>query len=469
MKILLIAPSSGCWKGLGRHRLFNGKTFRFSMLSLLSVAALTPDNYDVKLVDEQIETIPEDEDFDLIGITVMTATAPRAYELCSLFKKKSIPVVLGGFHPTFNPEEALSYADSIVSGPVNGAWLRLLEDFKNGTLQKIYYGCFDGTFPKKTPKHLLYKKGYLSIHTTYATLGCRNQCDFCSIQSFYKGKRYLRNIDDVVEELKSFDEKFVMFIDDNLTQDRNYILTLLKAITPLKKKWVTQASVEISDDDELLSVMRDSGCIGVFVGLESFSESALCSQNKIIKSPLYYKDAVKKIHSYGIFVEAGLIFGFDTDTVQVFEKTLQTIEDAGIDAIQASILTPLPGTKLFEAMKDKIVDTNWEHYDYKYAVFNPAQMSREELMAGLEWINKKFYSLPRILKRVFRWLFIPAGFKYFYYPLGLNIAYWGRQFRFQVKGFNPAKHYEINKLSPYSTLASETTAVSGLLKCKTVH
>lgn len=438
MKILLISPSSGHWRGLGRKKFFNGKTFRFSMLSLLTVAALTPAKHQVTLIDEQIDLIPEDSDFDLVGITMMTATAPRAYELCHYFRNRSIPVVVGGFHATFNIEEAAAHADSIVVGPATGAWQKLLEDYENGTPGKIYHGNPEAEPPTNLPKHLLKKSGYLSVHTTYATLGCKNRCSFCSITSFYQGKRYCRRIKDVVNELKSFKENFFMFIDDNLTQDRKYILDLLRAITPLKKKWVTQASIEISDDPALLDAMKRSGCIGVFIGLESFSESALCSQNKNIKSPKYYKRAVSILHQYGIFVEAGMIFGFDSDTVEIFASTLNILEEIGIDALQASILTPLPGTRLFGEMKDQITDFNWEHYDYKYAVFNPAQMTKDNLMAGLEWINKKFYSSSRILRRTFRWITTPSCSRNFYYPLFLNVAYWGRQFQFKVKGYNPA-------------------------------
>jgi len=438
MKICLISPASGRWKGLGKKKFFNGKTFRFSQLSLLSVAALTPEKHELKLIDEQIEDVPWDEDFDLVGITVMTATAPRSYELCTMFRKRNIPVVLGGFHPTFNIEEAGRYADSIVVGPANRAWQELLTDAENGQLKKLYHGVVDEKAPLKLPKHLLKKSGYLSPHTTYATLGCLNKCSFCSITSFYGGKRYQRPVEHVVAELGSFKAKFFMFIDDNLTQDREYIVSLLKAIRPLKKKWVTQASIEITDDDELLALLQQSGCAGVFVGLESFSEDALCSQNKTIKQPKYYEQAVRKFHQYGMFVEAGLIFGFDSDAKDVFETTLHILDRIGIDVIQASILTPLPGTTLFNEMKDRIVDFNWAHYDYKFAVFNPALMSRDDLKGGLEWINKRFYSPRRIVKRIFRWLSFPSGYKNMYFPLFLNIAYWGRQFQFRVKGYNPA-------------------------------
>lgn len=441
MKILLISPSSGNWKGLGQKKLFNGKTFRFSMLSLLTVAALTPDEDSVTLIDEQIDTLPKTNDFDLVGITMMTAAAPRTYELCKYYHHLGIPVVLGGFHASFNVEEALHHADAVVVGPATNAWPELLADFKQNNLKQVYYGDASVPASARLPKHLLKKSAYLSINTTFATLGCRNECSFCSITAFYQGKRYVRPVEEVVSDLQSFPEKFVMFIDDNLTQDREYILDLLKAITPLKKKWVTQASVEISDDTELLEHMKQSGCVGVFIGLESFSESALCSQNKKIKSPQFYKDAIARIHQYGLIVEAGLIFGFDSDDRNVFETTFNILQEIGIDVIQVSILTPLPGTKLFEEMRERIVDFNWEHYDYKYAVFEPANMTRKELKAGMEWLYRKFYSPWNILKRLPRWLSQPKGLQNFYYPLFVNFAYWGRQYHFNIRGYNPAaKH-----------------------------
>jgi len=439
MKILLIAPASGRWRGLGRKRLFNGKTFRFSMLSLLSVAALTPDTHVVRLVDEQVEDVPWDEPFDLVGLTVMTATAPRAYEICRRFRARSIPVVVGGFHPTFNADEALAHADAVVVGPAGRAWPALLRDAEAGALARVYRGDPEVEIPFALPRHLLNRSRYVSVNTCAATLGCRNRCSFCSVTAFYGGRRYQRDIGAIVEHLRSFDETFFMFIDDNLTQDREYALRLFAAIAPLGKKWATQASVEIADDPDLLAAMRRAGCMGVFVGLESFSESALCSQQKTIRPPRFYKDAVRAFHRHGMVVEAGLIFGFDTDGPDVFEKTLAVLDDIGADAMQASILTPLPGTRLFDEMRDRIVDLDWEHYDYKWAVFEPARMSRQDLMAGLEWINKRFYTPWRIARRLVRWLTLPSGLGTFHVPLLLNVAYWGRQFRFHVRGYNPAR------------------------------
>jgi radical SAM superfamily enzyme YgiQ (UPF0313 family) len=453
MKILFIAPASGQWRGLGRRRLFNGKTFRFSMLSLLTVAALTPEGHDLRVVDEQIDEIPWDEPFDLVAITVMTATAPSAYELCRRFRARGIPVVLGGFHVTFNPSEASEHATAIVIGPAADAWPQAVRDAAAGRLQPIYRGNPAIPIPVTVPRHLLRAKGYVSIQTCSATVGCTNSCAFCSITAFYGGRRYRHDVEEIVGHLRSFDDRFFLFIDDNLTQDRDYALALFKAIAPLEKKWATQASIEIADDAELLEWMRRSGCVGVFIGLESFSDAALCSQNKCIRSPERYRDAVARIHAHGLVVEASVIFGFDSDRADVFETTLRHLDEMGADAMQASILTPLPGTPLFEKMRPRIVDFDWEHYDYKWAVYEPAHMSRTDAMAGLQWINKRFYSPWRILRRLCRWLTMPGGLSNFYVPLVVNVAYWGRQFQFHVRGYNPA-HSAAPQRRPWRTAAA---------------
>jgi radical SAM superfamily enzyme YgiQ (UPF0313 family) len=448
MRILLVAPASGHWRGLGRHRFWNGKTFRFSMLSLLSVAALTPSRHQLRIVDEQIEDVPWDEPFDLVGITVMTATAPRAYELARRFRERSIPVVVGGFHPTFNPEEAGRYASAVVVGPAGDAWPQVLGDAEAGCLQPVYHGNPDVPIPVALPRHLLRRSGYVSVQTCAATAGCTNRCAFCSITAFFGGRRYRQDVGAIVEHLRSFDDRFFLFIDDNLTQDREYAIQLFQAIAPLGKQWAAQVSVEVADDPELLGWMQRSGCVGVFVGLESFSSAALCSQDKRIRSPEHYRMAVQAFHRHGIVVEAGVIFGFDTDGPDVFESTLGLLEDIGVDAMQASILTPLPGTRLFDEMRPRIVDFDWTHYDYKWAVYEPANMTRQDLMAGLQWINKRFYAPWRILRRLGRWLAMPSGARHAHIPLLLNVAYWGRQFHFRVGGYDPARRTAASAPAP---------------------
>jgi len=449
MKILLIAPASGAWNGISRKRFFNGKTFRFSMLSLLTVAQLCPEDAQIRIVDEQVERIPYQEDFDIVGVTFMTALASHAYKIAASFRKRRIPVVFGGFHTTLNPDEALEHADTIVVGNASGAWDVLLEDLRGGRLKRKYVGNPDGKVPLFLPRHLVKKSHYATVNATYATMGCNNRCHFCSITAFHHAKQHQRDIDDVITEISSFKESFFVFVDDNLTQDRKYVNELLQRLIPLKKKWVTQASLDIAGDADLLQLLRKAGCIGLFIGLETLNESALQEQEKFCNSPEKYKEAIARIHQQGIFVEAGIMFGFDTDKPDVFQKTLKLLDKIGIDAIQVSILTPLPGTPLHERMKYRIFDNKWEHYDYRHVVYYPQQMSTDHLQAGADWVIKKFYSPIRIIKRAFRWGNMSGDLRNIVFPLALNLAYFGRVKRFSIHGYDPTdKKSDLVKWEP---------------------
>jgi radical SAM superfamily enzyme YgiQ (UPF0313 family) len=291
------------------------------MLSLLAVAALSPKDSCIRIIDEQIEEVPFDEHFDVVGITFMTAVAPRAYEISRVFRAKGIRVVFGGFHTTLNPDETTQHADAIVVGSASGAWENQLRDLEAGELRKIYYGDLDPHIPAELPRYLLNKSNYITMNATHTTLGYESHCQFCSISAFYQGKRHERDIDEVIREISNFRESFFMFVDDNLTQDRSYIYRLLERLIPLKKKWGTQASIDIAGDDELLRLLRDTGCVGLFIGLETFSEKALEEQEKRFNTPRHYRDAIDRIHSCGMFVEAGIMFGFDHDSPDVFQKT----------------------------------------------------------------------------------------------------------------------------------------------------
>jgi radical SAM superfamily enzyme YgiQ (UPF0313 family) len=441
MKILLISPASGKWHKIGKRKLFDGKTFRFSMLSLLTVAKLTPQDAQIKIIDEQLESIPEDDKFDLVGITCMTATAPRAFEISKYFRAKGVPVVLGGFYPSLNKDVALEHADAVVVGPAFDAWPKLIHDIKNKQLERVYNGNPAGKVPARLPRQLINSDKYATVNATYATAGCTNKCKFCSISAFYKTNRYHRPVEEVIAEIASFDKRFFMFIDDNLTQDKEYAAALFKELIPLKKKWITQASIELADDDKFLGLMHEAGCVGVFVGLETFNQKNLKKQTKTFNAPQKYKKAVKRLHRHGIFVEAGIIFGFDDDDVNVFNSTLDMLEDIGIDAIQASILTPLPGTELFEQMRHRITDHNLQSYDYRHVVYNPARISAANLQAGADWFIRKYYSPLRIFKRFLRWITVPHGLSNFIYPLILNLGYYGRTKSFNIRGYEPSKKH----------------------------
>jgi radical SAM superfamily enzyme YgiQ (UPF0313 family) len=268
-------------------------------------------------------------------------------------------------------------------------------------------------------------------------MGCTNKCKFCSISAVYKANHYTRPIDDVIGEIASFDKKFFMFVDDNLTQNRDYVMELLDRLAPLKKHWITQASIEIAEDPELLKKLSKAGCIGIFIGLESFNVHTLNETEKGFNAPEKYRKSVKTLHRHGMFVQSGVIFGFDDDTVEVFETTLNMLERIGIDAIQLAILTPLPGTMLHEEMKNRITDTNYQHYDYRHVVFQPKQMTAPQLQDGADWVIRKYYSPWRILKRTVRWICTP-GLKHCKCLFVVNWAYFGRTVAFNIKGRNPA-------------------------------
>lgn len=440
MKILLLAPTSGRWKEAARAKLFNGKTFRFSLLSLLSVAAETPQDVKVKIVDEQIEDIPWHEQFDLVGITCMTALAPRAYEIAAGFRKKNIPVVLGGMHPTLCSEDAGLHADAIVVGDAEGIWEEVIIDARKGSLKKIYHNSRlpDLTGLKSMPRDLLDRDSYSTINAVQATRGCPNTCEFCSVSAFHQQTQRQRPVEEVITEISQISDKFFILVDDNLTADREYATRLFEALVPLNKFWVSQSTIVIAEDSDFVRLAAASGCVGLFVGIETFSETNLNGVGKTCNRVEKYREAIRLLHTHGIAVEAGIVFGFDNDRPEVFQHTLKLLDEMEIDLIQASIFTPLPGTGKFEKMQHRILDWNWANYDFHSVVFQPQNMSVESLQAGHDWITREFYRPWRIIRRIWRHLKRTRNLVGLTYLAAVNIAYYGRVFNWQIRGFNPA-------------------------------
>lgn len=450
MKILLIAPSSGPWRLVGRHRFFNGKTFRFSLLSLLSVAAETPSWAEVKIVDEQLDGIPWDADVDLVGITCMTALAPRAYEIAGIFRQRGIPVVLGGMHPTFQSEEALHHADAVVAGEAEGIWGRVVEDAAAGRLSGIYRspGPVDLAGLRPLPRHLLRGPGYATLQAVQATRGCPHHCSFCSVSAFHGGLFRKRPVEDVVAEVSELPDRFFIFVDDNLTAEKEYASALFEGLIPLRKRWMTQSTLAIAEDSELVELASRAGCMGIFAGLETFSEGNLASVEKSFNQASSYRDRVAYLHSRGIGVEAGIVFGFDGDRPDVFGQTLRLLDEIQIDLVQFSIYTPLPvgplhgsipGVRNHESIKECILDWNWSHYDFHHVVFQPRGMSAEALQAGHDWVTREFYRPWRIARRLAWRTLWPRGIETIPYAAAMNLAYYGRVTRFGFRGWNPGE------------------------------
>jgi radical SAM superfamily enzyme YgiQ (UPF0313 family) len=440
MNILLIAPASGKWRYVGKSKLFNGKTFRFSLLSLLSISAETPEEHTIRIIDEQHENIPWNESFDLVGITCMTALAPRAYEIADHFRQKGIPVILGGMHPSFLPQEALLHANAVVIGEAEGVWKQVLIDVHQKTLKKIYRSSELQNIDRlKLPPYRLLKMGRYSTYAVQATRGCSNRCAFCSVTAFHRNCQRYRPVEEVIREISQIPTPFFIFVDDNLISDREYALQLFSQLKPLQKKWVTQASLDMTNDPEFIQQAADAGCVGVFIGLETFSNTNLNGVNKTCHKVQQYRQAIQLLHSKGIGVEAGIVFGFENDDDTVFERTLSLLNELEIDAVQVSIMTPMPGTPLYDSMKDQILDHHWDHYDFHHVIFKPKRMSVESLQAGHDWVTHQFYKPTRMLKRFRKTAFRPNGFRYLYYSIALNLAYYGRTRSWHIKGWNPAK------------------------------
>ena len=366
----------------------------------------TSNDIDVKILDARVEDVDYDLPVDLVGITGLTSEIPHAYEIADGFRNKGVKVVMGGVHVSALPDEALRHADSIVVGEAELVWGKLIEDFKTGQLKPVYQS--DSLVDMKemcTPRRsLLDYNMYTSFSTLQATRGCPFNCDFCTVTTFFGNSYRFRPVENVIDEIKGLPDKTVVLLDDNIAGRPSYAKELMTAMIPLKIKWGSQASITMAKDEELLSLYSKSGGKYVFIGFENLSDDNLKSVQKGWNSVKNYELAIKKIHDAGIDIIGSFIFGFDHDTVSSFRATLNFMMKNKIDVAMFHILTPLPGTKLYEHLdkEGRIFDRNWSRYHTGSVVFKPMLMTTDELQSGYYWIYKEFYSYSNILKRIFR-------------------------------------------------------------------
>jgi radical SAM superfamily enzyme YgiQ (UPF0313 family) len=371
-------------------------------LSLGVIAALTPDDVELDLVEEEIEEIDFGKHYDLVGISCMTASAPRAYELSSILRKNGTRVVLGGIHPTVMPDEASAYCDSVVVGEAEGCWPTLISDFKNNRL-KSRYRSFDfdlAGFPTPRLNH-----NHTPFHVTpiFCTRGCPYACEFCSVTGLF-GKRFRhRRVRDIVTEIANRDSRKFFFLDDNITGDVRFATELFTALSQLKIRWVGQASVALAKNKPLLRLARRSGCVGLFVGLESVSTENLKKLRKTSGNMQEYRAAIKAFRDAGIFLQASLVFGFDDDDKSIFERTLEFLEQNKVPSATFNILTPYPGTAVYQRFKreGRLLSENWQDYNHRTVVFRPKKLSPEELAEGFVWLGKHFYDKASVFSRFF--------------------------------------------------------------------
>jgi radical SAM superfamily enzyme YgiQ (UPF0313 family) len=371
------------------------------------VAALCPPEAEVSLIDDERAPIAYDAPVDLVGISLLTPTAKRGYEIAREYRKRGVPVVLGGMHVTACPEEAGREADAIVIGEAEDTWPGLVRDFAAGALRKVYRSSNSSDLAGlPVPRRdLLRKEDYITINTIQATRGCPFGCEFCSITALFGARTRCRPVEEVIEEIRALEGDIFVLNDDNVAQETDYFKDLFRGLIPLRKTWVGNASWNISEDGEMLDLMERSGCAGVFVGFESVVAQARLS--KLARSEnraAVYKETVRKLHARGICVMGAFIFGFDNDDETVFPRTFEFAAESRIDTAQINILVPYPGTPLHARLESegRLVERDWNRYMTDRACFEPKNMSREELVERFVWIRRKFHSYPRIVQRVAR-------------------------------------------------------------------
>jgi radical SAM superfamily enzyme YgiQ (UPF0313 family) len=415
-KLLLITASSDEIRSARRSRFLN-----FQQITMPYLAARVPSNWQVTHVDEEAEDIDWTDQPDVVGITFHTPSADHAYGLASRFRSQGACVVMGGPHVALLPEEAGLHADVIFVGEAEGVW----EEFLNGFVTGIYRSVYRQTGPVSLDgvpmarKTLFHRRDFTS-GVLFATRGCPNRCDFCSIVVMYEHRFRKRPIADVAAEYGSFHGKRIIFWDDNIAADKEYAKQLFRAIAPYRKWWSSQATMQAAEDDELLEAAARSGCKQLFLGLESVSQSSMQQVCKGFNRVEDYARMVKRVHAHGIAVQAGIVFGFDNDTPAIFKDTLDFLEETGVQNATFNILTPYPGTPLFQRLdaQERILSRDWRKYNGRTdVVFQPNQMSVDELLAGFRYANRRFYSLPSVAKRVWR---SPVQI---WWSLPLNLAY----------------------------------------------
>jgi radical SAM superfamily enzyme YgiQ (UPF0313 family) len=328
---------------------------------------------------------------------------------------------MGGPHVTLLPDEAGRHADVIFIGEAEGYWEEFLDGFEARSYRRVYESAAAPCL-KDSPmarKSLYHRRDYTS-GVLFATRGCSSRCDFCAIAVMYRHGFHRRPIAEVTAEYASFPGKRIIFWDDNIAADKQYAKELFRAIAPYRKWWSSQASIHAGEDDELLNEAARSGCKQLFLGLESISQPSMNSVRKGFNRVADYARIVDRIHSYGIAVQAGIVFGFDHDTPAIFQDTLRFLEDTGIQNATFNILTPYPGTPLFRKLdaQGRILTRDWRRYNGRTdVVFQPKQMTGDELLAGFRYANQRFYSPSSIAKRLWR---SPAQL---WWTLPLNLAY----------------------------------------------
>ena len=384
-------------------------------LSLMVLAGLTPPEWEILIIDENVgvpdyASIPRP---DLVGITAFTSQTNRAYEVATHFRNLSVPVVMGGIHATMCLDEVMERVDSVVTGEAEGVWLQVLEDTRHGCLKRRYDGGLAEINDIPAARHDLLATGY-AIGAIQTTRGCPLNCNFCSVTAFNGVHYRMRSIGDVVREFQLIREKRVLVVDDNLVGTRPEHIARAKDLframvqARLKKEWVAQATINFADDEELLALAAKAGCRGIFIGFESPTSKGLRELSKKFNflKGRDFRTSVRRIQRHRILVVGSFIIGLNVDEPGIGKRIAEAASQYGMDNLNALFLTPLPGTRLWDQMKaeDRIaLDTfpeDWKYYTLTFPVARYKHLSLDGISDEMLSCDRTFYSMPRILRRV---------------------------------------------------------------------
>lgn len=371
------------------------------------LARLTPPDVELKLYDARIESIPYDEPTDLVAMTVDTFTAKLAYQIAAKYRQRGVPVIMGGYHPTLVPEEASQFADSIAVGDAELFWPEIVRDAQAKKLKPLYQSHETPSLVGIQPDRSIFKgKHYPELRMVQFGRGCRFACDFCSIHAYYGTNLYRRAVDDVVQEISSLaPNAYVFLVDDNLFVNEKLATDLFQAITPLKKKWVCQISIDVAQNPRLLDLMAKSGCCGVFMGLESLSVENLAQMRKkwTIKHD-DYPAALRRFSEHNIMVFGSFVFGYDSDTPDIFDRTLDFAMQSRLTLCHFNPLIATPSTPLYTRLESegRLRFNRWwldDAYRYGDMVFHPKGLTPEQITDECFRLRRAFNTYPAMLQR----------------------------------------------------------------------
>lgn len=404
MKIKLIAPSP--------HREDTLSTpFKLQRVNLPLLAALTPPGHTITIVEEAIETDDINQDVDLVGITVLTEYALKAYEIGDAYRKKGVKVVMGGIHPTIVPDEALEHADAVVVGEAEGVWPQLVSDAASGQMQRIYRAdkttALEGLpIPRRDLLPGSHYQGRVPMPIGVETSrGCPYDCEFCCIGQSLGSQYRVRPVHEVIAEIESIDSPHLFFVDDALALNRDSAKKLFTEMIPLGKRWLAQGTVSLAEDPELLGLMKRAGCLGLLVGFESVQKDTQDEVSKIRNLKVGYYEAMHRFHNEGFGILGCFVFGFDFENKGVFDQTLEFIMKSHMDCVQLRILTPYPGTRLYKRLisEDRLFVHDWWLHGYPpdTLLYQPQGMTADELINGFARLNRQAYTFGAMTKRFF--------------------------------------------------------------------